>query len=33
MSDLIRHCCIRIAIEEGLESEIPENWRQLYNIE
>lgn len=33
MSDLIRHCCVRIAIEEGLELELPESWRALYGIE
>jgi len=33
MSDLIRHCCIRIAIEEDLEIELPEGWRALYGIE
>ena len=33
MSDLIRHCCVRIALEEELEIEIPEAWRALYGIE
>ena len=33
MSDLIRHCCTRIAIEEGIELEIPKSWRALYDME
>lgn len=33
MSDLIRHCCVRIALEEGLEIELPESWKPLYEQE
>lgn len=33
ISDLIRHCCVRIALEEGLEIELPEAWRALYEAE
>lgn len=30
MSDLIRHCCVRMALEEELDLELPETWRSLY---
>lgn len=33
MSDLIRHCCVRIALEEKLDIELPESWRALYGVE
>lgn len=33
ISDLIRHCCVQIALEEKLDIELPEAWRALYDAE
>ncbi len=33
MADLIRHCCVKIAIQEGVKIELPQTWRALYDLE
>jgi len=33
MADLLRHCCVKIAIQEGVEIDLPQAWRALYGLE